>query len=173
MQPEKIIYFFSFKVFHWQFVALSLDNKLCGLIMPDFKNKTFLQIESSLCVRHLKRHLGQVVLKRGFSPLKKLCQRELRLYFEGQKKQFFVPLIMVGTEYQKKDWEVFFTIPYGQIKTYSQLAAYLGNSRSSRAVAAACKANPLPIFIPCHRVIGKQGLTGYSSVLKWKQYLLD
>jgi len=141
--------------------------------MSDLKTKELPSIESSHCVKHLKRHLGRIGFGGEDQRLKEVCQDQIEAYFKGQRRTFSVPLIMIGTPFQKRVWQSLLNIPYGQTATYSQLAAWMGNPRASRAVAAACKANPLPIFFPCHRVIGKQGLTGYSSGLPWKQYLLS
>lgn len=95
-------------------------------------------------------------------------------YFDGNNPAFDVPLELLGTPYQKKIWAVLRQIPYGETWTYAQVAQK-ANSHA-RPVGLACGRNPLPILIPCHRVMGKDGrLTGYSGGegVETKQYLLD
>lgn len=77
-----------------------------------------------------------------------------------------------GTDFQKKVWNALREIPYGQIRTYGEIAAAIGHPQAARAVGLACAANPLPIFIPCHRVVSKHDLGGFSSGLPWKELLL-
>ena len=99
---------------------------------------------------------------------------QLEEYFIRQRKEFNLPLEMIGTDFQKRVWEELVKIPYGETITYNQLAIRLGDQKSVRAVAAANGANPLPIVIPCHRVIGSDGrLVGYGGGLDVKQKLLE
>lgn len=99
---------------------------------------------------------------------------ELDEYFLGTRKVFQTPLQPVGTEFQQKVWSALSDIPYGQLCTYSDIAKHIGNPKSVRAVGLANSKNPLSIFIPCHRVIGKSGkLTGYAGGLEVKQILLE
>lgn len=98
---------------------------------------------------------------------------QLQEYFAGQRREFDLPLSPAGTPFQKSVWSALLTIPHGQTASYGQIAAKLGNPKSSRAVGMANNRNPLPIFIPCHRVIGANGqLTGYAGGLAVKEYLL-
>lgn len=100
-------------------------------------------------------------------------RRELDAYFEGKLKQFLVPLVPVGTPFQKGVWEVLRTIPYGETISYSQEAFALHHPKAVRAVANANGKNPIAIVIPCHRVIAKDGsIGGYSSGVWRKEYLL-
>ena len=168
----ELIYFFI-HCLDWKFVGLAFNGKLCGLIMPDFETKRLPLLTSTPCLKHLRRHLGKITLKEEHPPLAALCQKELTQYFRQKLTQFSVPLVLIGTPFQRTVWQALLNIPYGQTLTYKALAQHLSKPTGFRAVAQACRANPLPVFIPCHRVIGKQGLTGYSSGLKWKQYLLD
>ena len=95
-------------------------------------------------------------------------------YFRGKRKKFELPLNPKGTEFQKKVWLQFIKIPYGKTATYKDIATLIGNSNASRAVGNANNKNPIPIFIPCHRVIGKNGkLTGYRGGLYLKQFLIQ
>jgi len=100
--------------------------------------------------------------------------RQLRAYFAGQLTQFRLPLDMQGTEFQRRVWTALETIPYGETRTYGQIAEALGQPRAVRAVGAANGANPVPIVVPCHRVIGaNRKLVGYGGGLRLKRRLLD
>ena len=99
---------------------------------------------------------------------------ELSEYFSGIRQQFQVPLAPQGTAFQQQVWAALLQIPYGKTCTYSDLAAKIGRPRAMRAVGMANHCNPLPIFIPCHRVIGKNGsLTGYAGGFASKRILLE
>ena len=98
---------------------------------------------------------------------------QLKEYFSGERKQFDLPLEIEGTEFQKRVWNELLTIPYGRTISYKDLAVRLGNEKVIRAAASANGANPLPIVIPCHRVIGSDGsLIGYGGGLEIKEKLL-
>lgn len=108
------------------------------------------------------------------TPLLKEAKAQLDAYFAGRLKAFELPLAPAGTEFQMKVWNVLCTIPYGETITYGQLAGRLGNANASRAVGMANSRNPLPVFIPCHRVVGTGGkLTGYTGGLDIKVKLLQ
>lgn len=96
-----------------------------------------------------------------------LCRvaiRQLDEYFRGERREFDVPLSIEGTEFRKQVWEELRTIPYGEVRSYVDIAKAIGKPKGPRAVGQANRANPLPIFIPCHRVIGKNGdLVGYAG----------
>ena len=99
---------------------------------------------------------------------------ELQEYFDGKRTHFTFPLRLDGTDFQKAVWQELLRIPYGQTRTYSQIAAAIGRPKASRAVGIACSKNPIWIAVPCHRVIGKNNtLTGYAGGLDLKQKLLD
>jgi AraC family transcriptional regulator of adaptative response/methylated-DNA-[protein]-cysteine methyltransferase len=100
--------------------------------------------------------------------------RELDLYFKGRLREFKVPLIMAGTEFQKKVWRALQTIPYGQTRSYKQQADLIGQPKAVRAVGRANGDNRIAIIIPCHRVIGENSqLTGYGGGLWRKRFLID
>jgi methylated-DNA-[protein]-cysteine S-methyltransferase len=100
--------------------------------------------------------------------------RQLREYFAGRRKEFELPLAPEGTKFQKSVWRELQDIPYGRTISYGELARRIGNPKASRAVGAANGANPIPIVIPCHRVIGANGkLTGFGGGLPVKEKLLD
>jgi methylated-DNA-[protein]-cysteine S-methyltransferase len=101
-------------------------------------------------------------------------ERQLAEYFVGKRKTFSVTLDMRGTRFQKDVWEILLAIPFGETRSYGQLAKQLGNPRASRAVGAANGKNPLSIVVPCHRVIGSSGkLTGFAGGLDTKSKLLS
>lgn len=99
--------------------------------------------------------------------------QELAAYFAGELTRFSVPLAPCGTAFQKRVWALLPDIPYGETRSYGQLARLLGDSRLARAVGRANGSNPIPIIYPCHRVMGANGqLTGYSGGLHRKELLL-
>jgi len=99
---------------------------------------------------------------------------QLREYFNRQRKEFYLQLEILGTDFQKKVWDELTKISYGETISYGELASRMGDKNLMRAVAAANGANPIPIIIPCHRVIGADGsLTGYGGGLDVKQKLLE
>ena len=98
---------------------------------------------------------------------------QLQEYFAGERREFDLPLSPVGTIFQKSVWSALLSIPFGQTVSYSEIACQINNPKACRAVGMANNRNPLPIFIPCHRVVGKKGqLTGYAGGLAIKEYLL-
>lgn len=100
--------------------------------------------------------------------------KQLREYFERERKEFQLKLEIIGTDFQKKVWNELTKIQYGETISYGELAIRMGNKNLMRAVAAANGSNPIPIIIPCHRVIGADGsLTGYGGGLDVKQKLLE
>ena len=101
-------------------------------------------------------------------------QRQLGEYFAGQRQRFSVKLDFTGTDFQKQVWRALLTIPFGQTRSYGQIAAQLDNPKAVRAVGAANGRNPVSIIAPCHRVIGANGkLTGFAGGLETKAYLLQ
>ncbi|MDR1524508.1 MAG: methylated-DNA--[protein]-cysteine S-methyltransferase [Tannerella sp.] len=108
------------------------------------------------------------------TPLLKNVVRQLAEYFEGKRTSFDVKLNMHGTDFQKRVWNALCTIPYGETRTYGQIAEYAGCPKGARAVGMANNRNPVSIIVPCHRVIGAGGaLTGYAGGLDIKQTLLN
>ena len=99
---------------------------------------------------------------------------QLGAYFSGKLTRFNVEMDLIGTEFQKKVWKTLATVSFGTIISYGELAARIGNPNASRAVGLANGKNPIPIIIPCHRVIGKDGsLTGFGGGLEVKKMLLE
>ena len=100
-------------------------------------------------------------------------QQHLIEYFSGQRKVFDIPLDFEGTDFQKKVWSALLTIPYGETRSYKQIAQQLGHEKAVRAVGAANGKNPISIIAPCHRVIGAGGaLVGFAGGLDKKEILL-
>lgn len=99
---------------------------------------------------------------------------QLNEYFAGKRTSFDLPLDFCGTDFQKKVWQALLAIPFGETRTYAQIALQVGSPKAVRAVGAANGRNPLSIVAPCHRVIGSNGeLTGFAGGLAAKQFLLE
>lgn len=108
------------------------------------------------------------------SALTNTAATQLQEYFAGKRREFDLPLSPHGTDFQLKVWECLRSIPYGQTRTYAQIAEAVGSPKGFRAVGLANNKNPLPIVVPCHRVIGAGGkLVGYAAGIKVKRYLLE
>ena len=107
------------------------------------------------------------------APVLLQAERELEEYFAGRRTAFSVPLSMHGTPFQMAVWAALRAIPYGETRSYGELAAQIGRPRACRAVGMANHVNPLPILVPCHQVLGADGrLTGYAGGLNVKEFLL-
>jgi len=151
--------------FPWTVTYLWLAATEDGLAAIDFERlQTFESFKASF---------RQDVVEQPNSHLTRLLE-QLDRYFDGLPESFDIPLdFLRGTEFQKKVWSIVHHIPYGQTKTYGQIALELGNPGAVRAVGAANGANPIPIVVPCHRVIQSDGkLGGYSGGLDIKDALL-
>lgn len=147
-------------------IACANENGIC---MLEFSDRKALPTELKEISKHFDANIVQ-----GENPHFKTLEKELEEYFEGKRKDFTVPLSPVGTDFQKKVWEILRTIPYGTTRTYQQQADILGNPKAVRAVANANGLNKISIIIPCHRVIGSTGtLTGYGGGIWRKQKLLE
>ncbi|MGW2518332.1 methylated-DNA--[protein]-cysteine S-methyltransferase [Streptomyces sp. NPDC001617] len=133
------------------------DGVLCGLYMTDQRHRppqeTFGDRDDTLFAE---------------------TEEQLKAYFSGELKEFTVELHLHGTPFQRTVWDQLRRIPYGETRTYGELAEALGNPSASRAVGLANGKNPIGIIVPCHRVVGADGsLTGYGGGLHRKQRLLD
>lgn len=107
------------------------------------------------------------------TPLLRKAETELKEYFAGRRKAFTVPMAPEGTAFQQSVWNALLEIPYGETLSYGEVARRIGNPKAARAVGMANHQNPLPVFCPCHRVIGANGkLVGYGGGLPVKEYLL-
>jgi methylated-DNA-[protein]-cysteine S-methyltransferase len=106
-------------------------------------------------------------------PVLREAERQLKEYFAGKRTSFDLPLDFQGTDFQKRVWKALLKIPFGETRSYAQIARALGKPSAMRAVGAANGKNPISIIAPCHRVIGKDGtLTGFAGGLKAKAHLL-
>lgn len=104
----------------------------------------------------------------------KNTERQLSEYFSGKRNTFDLKLNPKGTDFMKKVWRELLNIPYGETRTYKEVAEKIGNPKGARAVGMANNKNPIPIIIPCHRVIGKnKKLVGYALGLDMKEFLLN
>jgi len=116
--------------------------------------------------------LGELI-EANDSPMLRETERQLKEYFAGTRNQFELELDFAGTDFQKQVWQALLTIPFGETRSYSQIAEQIGNPKAVRAVGAANGRNPISIIAPCHRVVGASGgLTGFAGGLEAKQYLL-
>lgn len=108
------------------------------------------------------------------SALLQQAAEQITGYFHGRIRQFSLPLRPSGTPFQQQVWKALQAIPYGQTRTYAQIAASIGRPHAVRAVGGACHRNPIAVVIPCHRVIGSNGtLTGYAGGTDTKRFLLQ
>lgn len=117
---------------------------------------------------------GVPLVAPGEHPTLDAAVRQLGEYFAGARTEFDLPLHPHGTSFQRTAWEALRTIPYGETRSYGEQAAKVGDRRKARAVGAANGQNPIPIVVPCHRVIGANGhLTGFGGGIETKAWLLD
>lgn len=144
----------------------SLADRLCLCdwhVGPEHNNR----VNGRLC-----RMLG-AEFEAGGSPVIDEAKIQLDEYFAGALREFDVPLLFAGTDFQRRVWAALLTIPYGQTISYGEMARQIGMPTAVRAVANANGANAISIFVPCHRVIGSNGaLTGYAGGLEAKEFLL-
>lgn len=137
--------------------------------------------------------LGLITISENFGFITRLCFDEIKLpcdneltpllevaffqleeYFNQKRQEFNLPLNPEGTPFRQKVWSKLYQIPYGEIRTYKDIATQIGNPNACRAVGSANNKNPIPIFIPCHRVIGSNhSLVGYAGGLEIKRELLS
>ena len=121
----------------------------------------------------IKIHCPKEITRQDL-PLFQEAQRQLKEYFDGKRKVFQLSLFFQGTPFQEKVWRSLLNIPYGTTKTYQEIAREIGNEKAVRAVGGAVHRNPLPLILPCHRVIGKNGsLVGFGLGLSTKKWLLE
>ena len=113
------------------------------------------------------------VYEKGESDIVEETKAQLSQYFKGERKEFDLPVLLVGSEFQKQVWNELIRIPFGKTESYAGLSKKLGNIEAIRAVASANGANAISIIVPCHRILGSDGsLTGYAGGLETKKKLL-
>lgn len=116
----------------------------------------------------------RIPVNRNESPLIREAFYQLDEYFKGKRKSFNLPLCPKGTNFQRRVWQALLKIPYGTVCSYKDIAEEVGNCKAYRAVGGASGKNPIPIIIPCHRVVGNKGnLVGYEGGLEIKRFLLE
>lgn len=149
-----------------QLVFASVGDELC---LCDWNEKP--------CAERNKRRLVRLLnaeLVTASSPILEQTKQELDEYFAGKRKTFDIPLHTVGTDFQKQVWQALLEIPYGETRTYKEIAQRVDNVKGVRAVAQAIGANGMSIIIPCHRVIGtNHSLTGFAGGIEAKRLLLN
>ncbi len=147
-------------------IACATDKGICLL---EFSDRKMLETE----LKNIAKRQNAIITQGG-NPFFYMLETQLNEYFSKKRTEFDVPLHLIGTDFQKKVWQVLQQIPYGKTYSYGQQAGILGNPKAVRAVANANGMNSISILVPCHRVIGANGeLTGYGGGLWRKQYLLE
>ena len=128
------------------------DRKIIGLGFSDLKKENEIEKETEL-------------IKKAYTQLEE--------YLSGKRTEFDIEIEMIGTEFQKKVWKELLNIPYGETRSYKDIAIAIGNEKACRAVGNANNKNPIAIIVPCHRVVGSDGsMTGYAGGLNIKEKLL-
>lgn len=149
-----------------EIILASIGDKLC---LCDWSDKP--------CAERNKRRLVRMLgaeLREEPSEVLLRTKAQLDEYFAGGRKSFDIPLLPVGTDFQKRVWQALLEIPFGETRTYKEIAMRVNNPRGVRAVAQAIGANGISIFIPCHRVVGSdRSLTGFAGGLEAKRILLE
>ena len=149
-----------------EIILASMGDELC---LCDWNEMPCAERNKHRLLRYMK-----AVFKIETSPILDQTKKQLDEYFAGNRKIFDIPLHPVGTDFQKKVWHALLNIPYGETRSYKEIAISMGNPNSTRAVAGAIGANGISIFIPCHRVIGSNHcLTGFAGGLDAKRRLLE
>lgn len=144
----------------------SYEERLC---LADWSER---KARSSIDAR-IQRGLHATYVEKKSAVVQR-AKEQLELYFRGELQHFDLPLLRVGTVFQKQVWDALGDISYGHTASYASLASAMGKPKATRAVASAVGANVLSLFIPCHRIIGSNGtLTGYAGGFEAKKMLLD
>lgn len=149
-----------------EIVLASVGDELC---LCDWSGKP--------CAERNKRRLARYLntyFKAETNAILEEVKRQLNEYFAGTRRAFDIPLRTVGTDFQQQVWNALLSIPYGETRSYKEIATSIGKPQSIRAVAGAIGANGISILIPCHRVVGSNhSLTGFAGGLQAKQALLN
>lgn len=153
--------------------TMVLANTYYSVYETAFGQFTIVSNDSSIVAVKFGRHIlpGNIEQR---TELTDETAKQLEEYFAGKRRQFDIPFAPQGTEFQKKVWNALCQVPYGETRTYKEIAVMVGNPNASRAVGLANNRNPIPVFIPCHRIIGTNGsLVGYAGGLDMKEKLLQ
>lgn len=148
-----------------QVVACDTFGKLCAVeFVDDALEDVLASVEKATKLKPKEEN----------TPVLQQTAQELKEYFNKERQDFTIELVMLGTPFQQKVWEILLTIPHGTTMSYKEESIQYGNEKAIRAVSSANGRNRIAIIVPCHRVIGSDGsLTGYAGGLHRKQYLLN
>ncbi len=164
MAKNELLYASKILWEEWCFVLLSSER---GIRLIDLHGASLSELGERLGVEIVQGGTKTAAVNQD------LARQEVEEYLNGGRKSFSSPLDMRGTPFQIEVWNELLNIPYGETRSYGEIAAAVGRPRAARAVGAAVGANPLPIIVPCHRVIGKNGsLVGFGGGLRLKERLL-
>ncbi len=165
-ENNKMIYYSTIETDLGEMMLATTVDGLCWLNFSD--NGSALK---KLTV-WVNKTLGSCELSEGNGQMEE-AKQQLKEYFAGERRAFDLPLDIYGTDFQQAVWNALMTIPYGETRSYRDIADQVGSPKAVRAVGGANHQNPLSIIIPCHRVIGASGaLVGYGGGLDCKRYLL-
>ncbi|MFB4166285.1 methylated-DNA--[protein]-cysteine S-methyltransferase [Alteribacillus sp. JSM 102045] len=167
MPGEKYIYYSNYSSAIGPLTIAATDYGICSLQFGEIKD-VFPMMNARVRKQHIPGKLieDETMVKEGI--------HQLEEYFSHKRKTFDLPFDLYGTAFQRLVWETLQCIPYGETRSYKQIAAAIGTPKAVRAIGSANNKNPLPIFLPCHRVIGSNGnMVGYGGGLDKKKYLLQ
>lgn len=155
-----------FKTAYGELVIGSFENKLC---LCDWRYR---KMRANIDNR-IKKGLNTEFIEESSEVIEE-CKTQLNEYFSGKRESFYLPLLMVGTDFQKKVWDALIKVPYSETSSYLDLSKTMGDVKAIRAVATANGANAIAIIVPCHRIIGFDGsMVGYAGGLSTKKKLLE
>ncbi len=161
----KKVYWSNMTVGKWSMYSAATEKGICYIGTP---NAPFEELE-----RWVKKQIQHAELIECAANFKE-CEEALRQYDRGERRSFTIPLDLYGTDFQRKVWKALQRIPYGETFSYIKIAEEIQNPRAVRAVGGAIGANPVPIIVPCHRVITKDGkLGGFRAGVTMKETLLE
>lgn len=144
----------------------AFGNKLCLCDWEEGKNR-----------EHVRKRLSRLLdadFEDGESEVIDDAVSQLEEYFKGERHEFSIPILLAGTDFQKRVWETLLLAPYGETKSYRDIASEIGRPEAVRAVAGAIGANAISLIVPCHRVIGSNNaMTGYAGGIAAKEYVLN
>ena len=164
MAKRELMYASKIPWEEWCFVLLSSER---GIRLIDLHGTSLSELSERLGVEIVQGGMKTAAVNQD------LARQEIEEYLNGDRKSFSSPLDLRGTPFQIEVWNELLNIPYGETRSYGEIAAAVGRPRAARAIGAAVGANPLPIIVPCHRVIGKNGsLVGFGGGLRLKERLL-
>jgi len=164
-EQEKELSFIVQNTWIGDVLIASSQNGVCALYLPRSNPENL--------IHKLIRSFPGYDIKEDMKPNESAIE-QLNAYFQGKRKKFTIKLDPLGTPFQQKVWQAVREVPYGETRSYGDIARQINNPGASRAVGLANRNNPIPIFIPCHRIIGSDGsMTGYGSGIPLKKKLLN